>query len=148
MSGAVNWTEQQVADYYAGRGKGIPLTTTAEKKTHSRGSHTPGTMNKIESRCAQYLDLMKKMGDLKEWFFEKVTLKIGPDCRLTVDFMLVMTSGEIKFWEVKHIRRGTMHSEDDSKVKMRVAAGMFPWRFYWVVPMANGSWEEIPVIRE
>src|SRR5579872_339508 len=148
----MNWTQQDLDDLY--RRRQFPQ---AEKfppvKLRAHGSHTPGKMNKTEAAFAQHLDLLVKAGEINQWFFEQITLKLAADCRYTPDYSVIRNDVEsdptwaLTFYEVKARRKGRMFAEDDSKVKIKVAASMFPFRFFYAVPKSNGDWEEIEVPR-
>ncbi len=96
-------------------------------------------MNKTEAEYGRMIHADWQTGKVSWWGYETVTLKLGPDCRYTPDFMLMMPNGQIEFHEVKggFIR-------DDSKVKLKVAAEKFPFVFK-LAQKKNGRWsvEEI-----
>lgn len=80
----------------------------------------PGTMNKTEAR---YADVLRFRADVAWHRYEGITLKLGPDARYTPDFFLMLVDGTLECHETKGFRR------DDAMVKLRVAAGMFPFAF-------------------
>ena len=62
-----------------------------------------------------------------EPYIQAITLKLGHDCRYLPDFAFVDPTGRLTFWEVKGFMR------DDARVKLHVAARVFPrWRFVLV----------------
>lgn len=81
-------------------------------------------MNKTEARYAALLEIRKRVGEIAWYAFEGITLKLGEDCRYTPDFAVMLTCGEMEMHETKGFFR------DDAKVKIKVAAKMFPFRFY------------------
>jgi hypothetical protein len=83
-----------------------------------------GVMNKTESEYAMILEGMRRGGGIESYEYEKVTLKIAADCRLTPDFLVINNIGEVEFHEVK----GGLIRED-AAVKLKVAAASFPFRF-------------------
>lgn len=83
-------------------------------------------MNKLESDYSQLLDHRKRTGEILDWRFEAITLKLGFDTRYTPDFMVINCKCEIEFHETKGFMR------DDANVKIKIAAGMFPFRFILV----------------
>lgn len=88
-------------------------------------------MNKTEATYALHLDALKMAKEIHEWWFEKITLKLAPDTRLTVDFMIQKMDGTLELHDVK----GSLFIyQDDAKVKMKTAAEMFPFRFAVVIP--------------
>lgn len=91
-----------------------------------------GTMNKTEAAYAAILEDYKKAGDIRDYYFEAYTLKLGKDCRYTPDFAVILNDGELEFHEVKGFWR------DDAKAKLRIAARMFPHRFRCVQKSKSG----------
>jgi hypothetical protein len=67
-----------------------------------------------------------------------VTLKLADDCRYTPDFV-TYGGTYVHFWEVKGYWR------DDARVKIKVAARLFPWAKFTAVQRIKGEWrfEEI-----
>lgn len=114
--------------------------------------HQPGAMNKTEAAYSLVLQVKKAAGDVLEFWFEGLTLKLGPDCRYTPDFVVQRADGSLELHEVK---AGIVESDkvkplwkDDSAVKVRTAADKFPFRFLVVfqAPDAHGGdWREIEV---
>jgi hypothetical protein len=95
---------------------------------------TQSPMNKTEERYAWVLEGRKQAGEIQRYEFEKITLKLGDDCRYTPDFYVVNRESEVEFHEVKGFFR------DDAKVKIKVAAEMFPFRFF-LAQVVKGGWD-------
>ena len=97
-----------------------------------------GTMNKTEAAYAQHLEGQKLLGAVEWFLFEGATLRLGQDARYTPDF-IVMRAGYLEMHEVKGFWA------EAAKVRIRVAASMFPFRFVAVKKLAKkngGGWEE------
>jgi len=96
-------------------------------KGKARGEHTPGSMNRTEAEfAATVLEPRKLVGEIINYEFEAVTLKLAPDCRLTPDFMIEYPDKSLEFIDVK----GAGPVQEDSVIKMRLAARLFPrWCF-------------------
>ena len=111
------------------------------KKTFAVGRMKSGTMNNTEAAYAQLLDLMITQGKIAWYKFEGITLKLADMTRYTPDFIVMLDNGEIEIHEVK----GSLSFiQDDAKVKIKVAADIFPFRFIIVAPRAKkhgGGWE-------
>ena len=71
-----------------------PFAGTKRKK--------PGEMNRLEKKYAdEILEPLKVSGEIVEYVFERIKLKIAPNCYYIPDFMVIMESGEIIFDEIK-----------------------------------------------
>jgi hypothetical protein len=82
-----------------------------------------GSMNKTEIRYSAHLELLKRAG-LIGWFrFEGVKLRLADNTFYSPDFAVMTSDGQIEMHEVKG------HWEDDARVKIKVAAEMYPFRF-------------------
>ena len=81
-------------------------------------------MNKTESAYAQQLELLKRGGHIIDWRFDEVNFRLAHNTHYRPDF-LVVTDTRIEFHEVKGFWR------DDARVKIKVAARLFPW-FKWL----------------
>lgn len=97
----------------------------------------PGEMNKLEGAMAEHLKMLERSGEVAEWWFEGITLRLAKLTRYTPDFLVLMADGVLECWEVKG------HWEDDARVKIKVAAEMFPLRFKAFTPRPKrdgGGW--------
>jgi hypothetical protein len=107
-----------------------------------RRRHTPGQMNKLERAYALHLEAERIAGRVQWFAFEAITFKLASDCRLTVDFAVLMADDTLEMHEVKawSKKKGKSLWEEDAKIKMRVAAGKYPLRFVAVSRTPSG-WE-------
>jgi hypothetical protein len=80
------------------------------------------TMNKTEAAHASDLELRKRAGEIQDYRWQPLRLKLAPDCTFEPDFMVLLADGTVEFHEVK----GGFIT-DDGMVKVRVAAQQFPW---------------------
>ncbi len=109
-----------------------------------------GERNKTEAAYEQHLEVRKKVGEVLWYGFEAITFKLAHDCRYTPDFAVMLSSGVIECHELKGTttlqrasgaRVKAPFFRDDAKVKLKVAASIFPFVFK-VVYFAAGSWVE------
>jgi hypothetical protein len=89
-----------------------------------RTRRVAGVMNKTEAEYSTILEAQKRVGQIESYDYEVMTLKIAHDCRLTPDFLVINSLGEIELHEIK----GGLIRED-AAVKLKVAASRFPFRF-------------------
>lgn len=102
-------------------------------------------MNKLEIAYAHVLEDAVRSGDVQMYAFEAMSLKLAEGTRYTPDFMVMLHDDTIEFHEVKAGRMDKSKevvvpmSEDASKVKIKVAAEKFPFRFFLKFSH-KGSW--------
>lgn len=94
-------------------------------KLRAKGRHKPGEMNKAEAAYAAVLYQRRLSGEVIDYWFEAMTFKLALDTRYTPDFIVLLANMEIECHEVKV----KAIFQDDAKVKIKVAASMFPFRF-------------------
>jgi hypothetical protein len=94
----------------------------------------PGEMNKTELAYSEFLEGLRMAGKVSWWSFEAVTFKLAADTRYTPDFLVMLPGGEMECHEVKGFWR------DDARVKIKVAAAMFPFQFL-AVSKSKAGWE-------
>jgi len=91
------------------------------KRTKYGKRHVPGEMNKTEEEYSGILDTRKAAGEVIEWWFECVTLKLAKDCRYTPDFCVLLADQSIEFIDTK----GSGPIDPKSLVKIKCAAEKF-----------------------
>lgn len=110
------------------------LMEHAPVKKGGRGvRREPGVMNKLESRYATHLGNLKSCGGILDWKFDAVKLRLAEKCFYTADFFVLMPDMTIEFHEVKG------YWEDDARVKIKVAAALYPFTFKAIV-WKKGEW--------
>ncbi len=91
-------------------------------------------MNKTEAAYAGELELRQRAGEIVWYRFEAIKLRLAGKTFYTPDFVVIMANGEVQFHEVKGFWR------DDARVKIKVAAEQFPFRFI-AIRKTKGGWE-------
>lgn len=92
------------------------------------------SMNKLEAAYWSDLALLKAAGEIQDFWFEAVKLRLGDGAFYRPDFMVVNKLGEIEMHECK----GGFWREA-ARVRIKVAAGMYPFRFC-AVQRKQGAW--------
>lgn len=94
-------------------------------------------MNKLEASYAQYLELMRHAGSVQWYAFEAIKLRLADNTYYTPDFAVIGgMGGRLFFHEVKGFWR------EDARVKIKVAAEMFPhFGFLAVTREKGGAWK-------
>ena len=94
-------------------------------------------MNKTEELFSHLLEASKKAGEIADWQFEAVTLKVAPNTRYKPDFLAVLPCGHWQFFEIKG------HLRDDAAVKFKTAAQRYPSASFMMLRRRKGAWETI-----
>lgn len=109
-----------------------------KRSLQALGRLKTGQMNKTESAYCQLLELRKRAGEIVWYRFEGVKLRLADNTFYTPDFAVMLSTGEMEMHEVKGFWT------DDARVKIKVAAEQYPFRFIAVKPKAKkagGGWE-------
>ena len=104
----------------------------------NRGTfHNSGQMNKTEAAYAARLEALKLAGEIADYRFECLKLRLADNTFYTPDFMVLMPDFSFEMHEVKGFW------EDDARVKIKVAAAQFPFKFVAVKKTKNGWDREV-----
>ena len=103
-------------------------------KHFALGRLKAGERNKTEAAYEQTLELLKRAGDVLWYRFEGIKLRLADKTFLTPDFAVMRSDGTMELHDCK----GFMM--EDANVKMKVAAEMYPFRFF-IVRKKGGAWE-------
>jgi hypothetical protein len=93
----------------------------------------PTGMNKIETDYHEHLRGRLLNGEIVWFMFGAINLKMGHDLHYRIDEFVMLPDGELQAHEVKG-----PYEREDSKVKRRTAARMFPWPLYIVTRDGDG----------
>ena len=110
------------------------------KKASGRVRHRLGEMNGTEQAYALHLNEQLAKGEVLWWTFEAIRLRLADKTTLTIDFFVMTGAGELQAHELKGKDK---HWEDDARVKIKVAAELYPFQFFGV-HRASGAWQYEP----
>ena len=107
-------------------------------KMYALGRLKTGDRNKTEQAYEDFLRQQLAVG-LLSWFkFEGVKLRLADNTFYTPDFAVMQANGQIELHEVKGFW------QDDARVKIKVAADSYPFKFIAVKPRPKkdgGGWQ-------
>lgn len=110
----------------------------AKQGMQALGRLKTGQMNKTEEAYAKHLQNLQHAGQVAWYKFEGVKLRLADNTFYSPDFAVMLASGEMEMHEVKGFW------QDDARVKIKVAADLYPFRFISVQPLpkkAGGGWK-------
>lgn len=104
-------------------------------KNFALGRLKVGAMNKTEQSYGTQLELMKQSGMVLWYRFEGLKLRLADNTFYTPDFAVLADDGVMECHEVKGFWT------DDARVKIKIAAEMYPFRFkaFKVKPKKDGG---------
>ena len=92
-----------------------------------------------------YETMLRLRDDVDQYFFERLKIRLADNTYYTPDFVVMLVSGEIEFVEVKGSWKAP--GQDDSRVKIKVAAEQNPWATFRSVELKKiakkngGGWQ-------
>lgn len=104
------------------------------KQIQALGRLKIGEMNRTEQAYSDHLEIRKRAGELAWFRFEGLKFRLADNTFYTPDFSVMLANGEIELHEVKG------YWQDDARVKVKIAAEMYPFRFIAVKKNKTG-WE-------
>ncbi len=108
--------------------------------TFALGRLKQGVMNKTEAAYESVLRDRLHAGEIQWYKFEGVKLRLADKTFYTPDFAVMAKDGTMEIHEVK----GSLKFiQDDAKVKIKVAAELYPFKFFLLAPIAKkhgGGW--------
>ena len=102
------------------------------------GRMKTGAQNKTESAYGAELEMRKRIGEIAWYRFEGLKLRLADNTFFTPDFAVMLEDGTMEIHEVKGFWT------DDARVKIKVAAEMYPFRFVAIKSRPKkqgGGWE-------
>lgn len=108
------------------------------KRFLALGRLKTGERNKTEAAYEAVLETRKRAGEILWYRFEGIKLRLADNTFYSPDFFVMLASGELEAHEVKGFFMG------DGKAKVKIAAEMYPFRFYVIRAKAKkdgGGWD-------
>jgi len=106
-------------------------TRSGAKRLQALGRLKTGAMNATEAAYAKHLALREAAGEIVWTKFEGLKFRLADNTFYTPDFIVMLADGSMEAHEVKGARA---IFQDDAKVKIKVAAETYPFRFFACFP--------------
>lgn len=110
-----------------------PIADRDKKRERMKPIIATSKMNGTEARMAQELEIRKRAGEILDYRFEGIKLRLADNTFYTPDFFIVHRD-HFEVMEVKGFWR------DDARVKIKVAAQMYPWFRFVAVQRKKNQW--------
>jgi hypothetical protein len=91
-----------------------------------------GEMNKTEAAYSAHLEARKQAGEVAWFKFEGIKFRLADNTFYSPDFAVMLADGRLQAHEVKG------HWEEDARVKIKVAASIYPIQFLAVKKIRTG----------
>lgn len=111
---------------------------TGKEKLQALGRLKVGQQNKTELSYEQHLTWRMHLGEVLWFKFEGIKLRLADNTFYTPDYAVMTANSVMELHEVKGVWL------DDARVKIKVAAEMYPFRFIGVkakLKKDGGGWE-------
>jgi hypothetical protein len=99
---------------------------SAASSFQALGRLKPGAMNKTEAAYDSLLKQRLHVGEIQWYRFEGVKLRLADNTFYTADFFVMNSESVLEVHEVKGFWT------DDARVKTKVAASIYPFKFFGV----------------
>ena len=121
----------------------------AAMRARGRVRKRRGEMNATEARFAAELQTRQSVGEIVWFAFECVTFRLADKTTYTPDFLVLYATLELWAIDVKGTTKtkGGKYkpfSEEDARIKIKLAAELFPLRFgvaYQLPKSVGGAWK-------
>lgn len=110
-----------------------------------------GTMNKVEASYQEHLELLKRAGEIFDYRWESIKIKLADNTWFNPDFIVFAQDGTVELHDTKGTKKVTRANgdresvpwiEEDAKLKLKVVAELWPFRIYSVFKTPEG-WQQI-----
>ncbi|WP_202927680.1 hypothetical protein [Undibacterium crateris] len=121
-------------------GSSAEKTIAARDRFFSIGRIPKSQMNKTEAEYAEILDRKKLSGEVLDWKFHPMNIRLADNTFYEVDFLVVMANLELQIHETKG-----SYTTQVGNLKIKLCAEVLPWfRFIKCIKRAKkdgGGWE-------
>lgn len=113
-------------------------------KGRAKGKKDRG-MNRNEAAYERRLRDRVTLGEVAGYFYEPIKLRLADNTSYAPDFMVVLADGLVEFHECKGFKwkpngEPGYWCEEDAKVKIKLAAELYPFAFKIAFQEKGGTW--------
>lgn len=105
------------------------------KRLQALGRLKTGQMNNTEEAYSKHLESLKAEGIIAWFKFEGMKFRLAGNTFYTPDFAVMRSDGVLQMHEVKG------YWQDDARVKIKIAAELYPMDFIAIRKGKGGKWE-------
>ncbi len=106
----------------------------------------PGERNKLEAAYEAHLETLYRAGLIQGYRFEGIKVKLADNTFFTPDFVVYAADGVVELHDTKgtttkKTAKGPVKApwcEEDAKLKLKIAAELFPFRFCIIFKTSEG----------
>lgn len=135
------WVDEErlnvVGDTATVRREGSASQKTVHGSQQGRDASRPVFDSKLEAAYDQYLSALKHAGEILEYWYHPLTLKLPGGVRYTPDFMVWHAGGTVQIHECK----GWSRNLRDGMTRLTIASGLFPCWGWRLVRRTKGQWD-------
>lgn len=139
----MSWTEEQYKQHLERRNKPAeakPKQSDGVKRWQALGRLPKGEMNRTEQAYSQRLELMKRNGEILDWKFHPMNMRLAKNTFYEVDFLVLHKDMTIAIHETKG-----EYTSEKGQMKIKLAAEAMPWfKFFKCIKLAEkngGGWK-------
>ncbi len=151
----MSWTQEDLQRWQTNQGLAATPPGIRPKASVSLppaiGRISKPQMNKTEASYAAHLDILKDARLVLWWGFEAAKVRLGADCFMSPDFLVMMPDGALEFHDTKGTKKmktqsgkayEKFYAEEDAIVKAKVLAANFVIPIYFCWKESNGEWNK------
>lgn len=117
-----------------------PKQSDGVKRWQALGRLPKGEMNRTEQAYSQRLELMKHNGEILDWKFHPMNMRLAKNTFYEVDFLVLHKDMTIAIHETKG-----EYTSEKGQMKIKLAAEAMPWfKFFKCIKLAEkngGGWK-------
>lgn len=138
----LRWTPEQLAAHQARATTVAKLERqdAARRRFQALGRLPKGRMNQTETAYAERLEAMKLAGEILDWKFHPMRVRLADNAYYEVDFLVLHADMTLAIHETKG-----GFTTDKGQLKIRLAAEAMPWfAFYKATKLTQkqgGGWK-------